>query len=253
MSARLLDTKAHRSSAKCGRALHDARIVGVHHQQISRARALDDLGLCVGNPFLGFEVSDMGIADVEPHADFWLRESDQQPDFAGVVHPQFHHRHVCAMSQFEERQRQSQMVVQVPLVLRHLIPNREKRRQHLFRCRLTRAASDGDHGCAGCPSHVLAKRLQRNGRVLDLDQEPCAIDLDVRSTCNHGPACAERKRIGDKLVTVPRGDDREEEISCRQRSRVDREAVERQLRRSRQQPAIGGPRHLRSGQLQNGS
>ena len=70
---------------------------------------------------------------------------DQRADLPGVIHPQFHHRDVRPVAQLHQRQRQTDVVVQIPLVLHHRESRGQERRDGFLRRRLSRAARDRDH------------------------------------------------------------------------------------------------------------
>ena len=69
----------------------------------------------------------------------------------------------------DQRQRQPDVVVEIAPVADHAIPRREKLAGHFLRRGLARAAGNGhDLGARFAPNRV-PQRLQRHGRVVDLD------------------------------------------------------------------------------------
>ena len=111
----------------------------------------------------------MRFADVGPHPYVRFGDADQRADFAGVIHPQFDDGNLRPLPQLDERQRQPDVVVEVPAVADDAVPRREKLRRHFLRRRLAGAAGDRHDLRARLAPHRLRQRLQRRDRVVDLD------------------------------------------------------------------------------------
>ena len=148
---------------------HHAGVVGRAHEHVARARLLEHLGLGVGNGVHRREEAQVGVAHVGPHADVGLGDAHERADLSGVIHPQFHHRHIRPARQLHQRERQPDVVVQVPLVLHHPEPRGEQRRNRFLRRRLARAAGNRHHlraprppaPRAPCPAAPAACRSHR--------------------------------------------------------------------------------------------
>ena len=105
----------------------------------SPARALlQDLGLGVGDRIGRGEEADVRVADVGPHAHLGLGDADERADFSRMIHAELDYRHLGPRPQLEERERQADVIVQVPLVPKHAIPRRQKLRRDFLRRRLAR-------------------------------------------------------------------------------------------------------------------
>ena len=59
------------------------------------------------------EEPEVRVADVGPDADVRLGDADERADFARVIHPELDDRHVRPVPQLQQRQRQTDVVVQV--------------------------------------------------------------------------------------------------------------------------------------------
>ena len=148
VGARCVPERDH-ASGESGRVAHHPRVVGVGDEQRVGVGAFQDLGLrrrrCAS---ADAEVADVRIADVGPHPHVRLGDPDEHANFARVVHAELHHRHVRAVPQLQQRQRQPEVVVQVPGVLHHRERAFEQRRHRLLRGRLPGAAGNRHHPCA---------------------------------------------------------------------------------------------------------
>ena len=149
---------------------HHARIVGRAHEHVAGPRALEDLGLGVGNRVHRREEAHVGVAHVGPHADVGLGNAHERADLPGVIHPQFHHRHVRPARQLQQRERQADVVVQVPLVLHHPEPRGQQGRNRFLGRGLARASRDRHHLRARRLPHRVRQVLQRRQRVGDADR-----------------------------------------------------------------------------------
>ncbi len=142
-------------------ARHHARVVGVDDGPRRRAGLVEDLGLGVCDRIRGREESDVRVSDIGPHADVRLGNFDEPSDFSRVIHAQLHHRDVRPRRQLEQRERQADVVVQVPGVAIHRVSRREERRRCFLRRRLARASRNRDDVGARLPPHVVAEPLER--------------------------------------------------------------------------------------------
>ena len=80
---------------------------------------------------------------------------DQRADLAGVIHAQFDDGDLRPLPQLDERQRQPDVVVEVPAVAHHAIPRRQKLRRHFLRRGLAGAA--GDRHDLACPTRAAPR------------------------------------------------------------------------------------------------
>ena len=169
---------------------HHERIVGVHDNDVGRRRALENLGLGVGEGLARREVPEMRVADVGPHANLGLGDPDEQAELARVVHPEFHDRDVGSVPQLEQRERQPEVVVEIALVPHDPEALGQQRRDRFLRRRLAGAAGDGDHRRRGFAADDAREILQCRGGVRDLDED----GISGRAGARH---CS--------LLTRPRG------------------------------------------------
>ena len=86
---------------------------------------LEDFRFGVCDRLRRSEEADVGVTHICPYAQLWLGNGDKRADFARMIHAQFHHRDVRLLSKLQQRQRQADVIVEVPLVLHH--PNRAER------------------------------------------------------------------------------------------------------------------------------
>ena len=115
-------TECDDSSREASRAFHDPTIVGVAHEDMVGRGTLENFGFGVCDRIRRSEEADVGVAHICPYAQLWLGNGDKRADFARMIHAQFHHRDVRLLSKLQQRQRQADVIVQVPLVLHHAEP-----------------------------------------------------------------------------------------------------------------------------------
>ena len=197
--------------ANAPRARHHARIVGVGDEHVAGARLLQDLGLGVGDRVRGCEEPEVRVADVGPHADVRLGDADQRPDFAGMIHAELDHRDLRPRPQLQERERQADVVVQIPLVPEHPVTRRQELRRDFLRRGLARAAGDRDDRRARPPADVAREVLQRARRVLHLDEHGAGR----RSL----PAAGGGRRLVDQRPDAPRAPARRRRTDGRRSAR----------------------------------
>ena len=216
-------SEGHRPPGKRSGARHHSRVVRVADEQRGSGGALQDFGLGVGDRIRRRKEAEVRVADVRPHTDVRLRDLDQSADLPCVVHAQFHHRNIRPRAQLHERQRQADVVVQIPLVLHHAKPRGQQFRDRFLRRRLARTARDGDDLRLGGHPHRVRQVLQRAQRVGDLDHRALAgprIRTQRRARRSPPPrrARAPRPRTHDRRTAVPsapRRDRRAGAIGCR--------------------------------------
>ena len=145
---RRLDAERHDAAGERADARH--RSAGRRRWPRARVRrgVLEDLGLGVGDRIRRGEEPEVRVADVGPDADVRLRDADERPDLAGMIHAELDHCHLRSGPQLEQRERQADVVVQVPLVPEHPVASRQELRRDFLRRRLAGAAGDRDDpGC----------------------------------------------------------------------------------------------------------
>ena len=111
------------------RARHHARVVSIGDEHGGRRGALEDLRLRVGNRFRRAEEPEMRVSDVRPHPHLGFGERHQPADLAGMVHPELHDRDVRPGAQFEQRERQPDVVVEIAGVPVHRVTRRRGTRR----------------------------------------------------------------------------------------------------------------------------
>ena len=155
--------------------------------------------------------------------------------------------------QLEQRQRQADVVVEVPLVPEHRVARRQELRRHFLRRRLAGAAGDRDDTGAGPPPHLPGQRLQRAGRVVDPHQHRRAgVRRRTTERLLHdrggGPLL---ERLGDEGVAVePVAADGDEQVSRLDRPRVDGDAPHELRGVAMDQAPAGGSHDIPGGDRQ---
>ena len=81
-----VDPEGHDVAEEPLRSPHDSRVVGVGDEDVVGARAIEDLGLGVGDGVGGGEESEVRVADIGPHADVGLRDADQCANLSRMIH-----------------------------------------------------------------------------------------------------------------------------------------------------------------------
>ncbi len=232
-------------------ARHHARVVGVEDGPRRRAGLVEDLGLGICDRIRGREESDVRVSDIGPHADVRLGNFDEPSDFSRVIHAQLHHRDVRPRRQLEQRERQADVVVQVPGVAIHRVSRREERRRCFLRRRLARASRNRDDVGARLAPHVVAEPLQPEQRVLHLDHHRAGAIADLRPRRHHhadGAGLEARGRV--RRAVEPLTAQRDEELPRRDLSRVGRERSDLAAGTASPQAAAAGLRHFRRRQHQ---
>ena len=195
---------------------------------------LENLRLGVGDRVRRGEEPEVRVADVGPHADVRLGDADQRADFAGVIHAQLDDRDVRLVPQLEQRERQADVVVEIPLVPEHAVPRAQELRRHFLRRGLAGAAGDR-HDSA-------RRRRRRTSRATSCSATVVSVDADEHRAVRRAIAAARLtssgqrvdqhsrraacERVGDELVAVePLAANGDEEVARGQRPRVDRDAA----------------------------
>jgi hypothetical protein len=159
---RTLDlTEGDHAAGEVDRARHDSPVVCVTNEHVVRLCSFENLGLRIGNRIRRREEADMRIADVGPDADVGIGNRDQRADLPCVIHPEFHDRDIRLVAQLQQRQRQADVIVQIPLVLHDAVRRGQKVRNRVLRRGLARAARNRDHLCRCRFPHRVRQVLQR--------------------------------------------------------------------------------------------
>ena len=140
---------------------------------------------------------------------------DQRADFPGVIHPELDDRDLRPLPQLDQRQRQPDVVVEVPAVAHHAIPRREQLRRHFLRRGLAGAAGDRHDLRARLAPHGARQRLQRRRRVVDLDRPTTCRRFAVQR--------ARRGRAATTTPAAPRVDRRLREVRAVEALAADRD------------------------------
>ena len=133
---------------------------------VCRRGVFENLGFRVRDGVDGAKEPHVRIADIGPDADVRPGDADERANLARVVHAQLDDSHVRPRRQPDERQRQPDVVVEIPVVSHHAILRFQKRRCHFLRRGLARAAGDRHHFRARRRSNRRRQRLQRDGRIV---------------------------------------------------------------------------------------
>ena len=121
-------------------------------------------------------------------------------------------------AQFQQRERQADVIVQVAPVPKHRVLRRQELRGELLRRRLARAAGDRHHRRARAAAHFARAVLERPRRVGHLDQKRRRPGLSClgqsRRRRHHRSGRARGQRSGDEVVPVePIAANRDEQIA----------------------------------------
>ena len=177
------------------------------------------------------EVSGAGVRE---HADVRRREKAQLADLAGRAHAHLEHEHLVLRSESGERERDPDVVVQIPPVLVHAVARPQHRRDHLLRRGLAVRAGHRRDRHSRFRAAVPSQRLERPERI------PHRHDRLPR----HGPGRitgaglrdegaprGSLERRGDEVVSVrARPRERHEKVALRERAAVDRAGPESRMR-----------------------
>ena len=111
-----LDAEGDHPAGERTDARHDPGVVRVGNDPRRGRGVLQNLPLGVCNRVRRGEEAKVRVADVRPDPDVRLGDADERPDFAWMIHAQLDDRHVRLVPQFEQRERQADVVVEIPLV-----------------------------------------------------------------------------------------------------------------------------------------
>ena len=205
----------------------DALVISVGDKDHGRRGLFKNLRLCIGDVVNRSEKPEVRLADVGPDAHVRLGHAHQPADFAGVVHAQLDDRDLRPQPQLDERQRQPDVVVQVPAVAHHPISRRQKLRRHFLRRGLAGAAGDGHHSRPRLAPDAVRQRLQCDERVvhLDHDRRP-ATDARAAASRHHDPTGTRVKRRDGEIGAVESlAANGHVQLAGPDRSRIDRHAA----------------------------
>ena len=164
------ETEGHAAARECADARATRAIVGVGDEQIGGTRLLENLRLRVRDRVGRRKESQMRVSDIRPDAHVGLSDADQRADFTSVIHTELDHCHVRLPPQLEQRERQANVIVQIPLVPKHAVARGQEIRRQLLRRRLARASGDRHDLRPRSPPDFTRDVLQGPRRVADHDQ-----------------------------------------------------------------------------------
>ena len=121
-----IDTERHDTTGETGNPPRHHVVVGIGDEHGRRRGALEDLRLGIGDGVHRWEESQVRFAHVGPHPYIRFSDAYQRADFADVIHPQLDDGHLRPLPQLDERQRQPDVVVEVPAVADDAVPRREE-------------------------------------------------------------------------------------------------------------------------------
>jgi hypothetical protein len=236
-------------------AADDPRIVGIRDEEVRGACVLENLGFRCGDRVRRLEEPQMRVADVRPHADVGLRDGDQRANLSWMVHAQLDDCNLRPGPQLEERERQTDVIVEIPFVPEHPIPHTEKLRRHFLRGRLPGAAGDRDDLRAHALPNVMRDVLQRSRRVVDANHDRRSAAArsfgGIHRLVHDRAGDPPRHRRADERVAVEAfALDCDEELPRLYGARVDRDAPDDRGRIALHDPAAGGSGGLRRGERQ---
>ena len=168
---RPIDPERHDAAAESVQARRDQRIVGVRHEHVLLARAFEDLRLRVRDRADRREEAEVRLAHVRPDAHVRLGNPHERADLPRVVHSELDDGNLRPLPQLHERERQPDVIVEVPAVADDAVARRQQLAGHLLGRRLPGAAGDGDDLRARLPPNCVCQRLQSCRRVGDFDHD----------------------------------------------------------------------------------
>ena len=194
----------------------------------------------------------MRFAHVRPDTDVGFGDRHQRANLSGCTHAQFHDRHLRTRPQLEQRQRQADVIVQVALVPERPVPQRQKRRGHFLRRRLSRAAGDRHDARARLPANIPRQRLQRPRGVLHFDHDrrrahrrSLARRFHAVRAVDHDARRATSDRARDEVVAVEAlAMNGEEQVAGLHRPRIDAHRVDPRVGAACREAAVHRGRHI---------
>jgi hypothetical protein len=174
---------------------------------------------------------------VGDRADRGAGDARQRVDLPGVVHAELDHQRLVARLEPEDRQREPDVVVQVPRRAPHA-PARglEHARAQLLGGGLAVRAGDRDDGPRELRAPCTRQGSERRHGVADHDRGQ--LELRVRCARDQRGRCTARGGLGHEVVAVERlALHRDEERARAERARVGRDTRDLALRRAQQSPA----------------
>ena len=245
-----IDAECHDLAEKPLGPGHDPRIVGVGDEHVLGVSGLENFGFRVGNRLGRLEEAEMGVANIGPHADVRFRDADQRANLSRMVHAQLDDSDLRPGPQLEQRERQTDVVVEIPLVPEDAITRRQKLRGDFLGRRLSGTSGDRHDPGARPASYLARDVLQAARRVIDSNHHPGRRLQWLRLVPRqHDGPCPARHRFGDEVVPVePFAPDRYETISRGERPRIDHDPSDRRRpdRRGPPVPARSRRRRPRS-------
>ena len=209
---------------------HDSRVVGVGDEDIVGVRSIENLGLGIGDRVSRLEEPEVRVAHIGPHADVGLRDADQRANLSRMIHAQFDDCDLRPRAQLEQRERQADVVVEIPLVPEDAMARRQKLRGDFLGRRLARASRDRHDLGTRPPPYLTRDVLQRRRRVVDSNHDrPRRQLVSLRQIARHDDsACSPRQHVGHEVVAVePLALDGDEAIASLERSRIDHDPPDR--------------------------
>ena len=225
------------------RAARDAPaplVVAVQDCQALRRQRRDQLRLFGGDGGLVRKKFDMRRPDAADHADLRRGHFRQRREFAGMIHPHFHHAVFVILVEPDQGQRHADVIVEIALRRLRLETGAQHGRDQFLRARLAAAAGHAD-GAHGKQLPVIGgKALQGLERVGHLDKTEVLGQIGDKAARNQRRHRAVLSHLADKFVAVKAISlQRHKAIAGCKRPRVGMEPVHRQRRIALDQPAAG--------------
>ena len=145
---------------------------------------------------------EVGRSDIGDHPDMGPGDLAQEGNFSRVVHPHFQDAEFVVLPGFKHRQRQSDVVVQIPARRVHGEPLPQDRGREILRRGLAIRPRDPDDRNAQLIAIPAGQPLQGQERVPHLDHAAPARIETVRNPRHHQPGCPGLHRLRKEVVRV---------------------------------------------------
>ena len=117
----------------------------------------------------------MTLSDIRDHAGVGSGDLRQPVHFPEVADPHFQDRDLMLLCQVKDRQRQSELVVEIAFRFMHTVLLCQHGRDHFLGACLAHAAGHTDHGNPQIASVVFRDPFQRGQCRIDFDPAACRV------------------------------------------------------------------------------
>ena len=155
-----------------------------------------------GDTAQGGEEFQVNRSDVGHHAHVGPGDATQPGDFSGGRHPELHNGNLVLRLQLKQRERQSVVVVEIPMVPENLEPAGQQVAGDILGGGLADASRDPDQGLPPTAAHPAGQLLKRLQRVFHQDTgcPCCRPHCLLAAEDQQGGSFAHR--FGNELVAI---------------------------------------------------